>query len=43
MSATTALHALVGEAFDQRATDAAGAAGDDHDLAREVLHAMPSG
>ena len=32
-------HAFVGEAFDQRATDAARAPGDDHDLAGEGLHA----
>ncbi len=31
-------HAFVGEALDERATDAAGAAGDDRDLARELLH-----
>ena len=31
-------HALVGEPFDERATDAARAAGDDRDLAGELLH-----
>ena len=31
-------HAFVGEALDERATDAACAAGDHRDLARELLH-----
>ena len=34
------LHALVGEALDQRAPDALAAAGDDGDLAPELLHVL---